>query len=159
MTETTAGSETPTEPSTEPLTDAETAVEGFEQLQEYVRFWNADTEQEQRRLAAAALGDGVEYCAEIGILTGAQALMNFRNQFTAHMGDVALRLRARPQVHHDRARLQWEILTGDGASFATGTDVIQLDEDGRIGSVVAFLDRAPEGFDPAAHQEEVAASQ
>ncbi|WP_210943669.1 hypothetical protein [Streptomyces sp. MK37H] len=59
----------------------------------------------------------------------------------------------RPQVHHHRARLQWEILTGDcdGTSFATGTDVIQLDEDGRISSVIAFPDRAPEDFDPEAH--------
>ncbi|OUC91921.1 isomerase [Streptomyces swartbergensis] len=118
-----------------------------------MRFWNAGTEPEQRRLAAAALADGVEYRAEIGILSGAQALMDFRNQFVAHMGTAALRLRERPQVHHHRARLQWEILTGDGdgASFATGTDVIQLDQDGRISSVTVFLDRAPAGFDAEAH--------
>jgi hypothetical protein len=144
MTETTAGSE--------PLTETETAVEGFERLQHYVRFWNADTEQEQRRLAAAAFVDGVEYRAPVGVLQGAEALMDFRNQFVAHMGTAALRLRERPQVHHDRARLQWEIVTGGSTSFATGTDVVQLDEDGRIRSITAFLDRAPEGFDPAAHQ-------
>ena len=117
-----------------------------------MQFWNAGTEREQRRLAAAVFADGVEYRAQIGILSGAQALADFRNEFAAHMGTVALRLRERPQVHHRRARLQWEILTGDdGTSFATGTDVIQLDDDGRISSVTVFLDRAPEGFDPEAH--------
>ncbi|MEV5105138.1 nuclear transport factor 2 family protein [Streptomyces massasporeus] len=137
MTETTA----PAEPLTE------------HRLDRYVQFWNAGTEQEQRELAAATFTDGVEYRAEIGILSGAQALMDFRNQFVAHMGTAALRLRERPQVHHRRARLRWQILTegGDGAPFATGTDVIHLDEDGRISSVTAFLDRAPEGFDPEAH--------
>ncbi|WP_406858905.1 nuclear transport factor 2 family protein [Streptomyces sp. HUAS MG47] len=126
-----------------------------EGLDAYVRFWNADDEAEQHRLAAVAFADGVEYRAEIGILNGAEALMDFRNQFTGHMGPAALRLRQEPQVHHRRARLRWEILVGaaDGerTSFAEGTDVIQLGEDGRITSVTAFLDRAPEGFDPAAH--------
>ncbi|MFC8145301.1 nuclear transport factor 2 family protein [Streptomyces paradoxus] len=137
MTGTTARSETPAE----------------HRLDQYVRFWNAATEQEQHELAAAAFADGVEYRAETGILSGAQALMDFRNQFVAHMGGAALRLRERPRVHHDRARLRWQILTegGDGAPFATGTDVIHLDEDGRITSVTAFLDQAPVGFDPAAH--------
>ncbi|MER6266145.1 hypothetical protein [Streptomyces sp900105755] len=80
-------------------------------------------------------------------------MIDSRNQFAAHMGPVALRLRERPQIHHGRARLRWEILTGDGAEtpFATGTDVLHLEEDGRISSVTVFLDRAPEGFDPAAH--------
>ncbi|MEU6904662.1 isomerase [Streptomyces coeruleorubidus] len=150
MTESTAQPE----PRTKTETETETVVEQLEQLAQYVRFWNAGTEPEQRRLAATALAEGVEYRAEIGILSGAQALMDFRNQFVAHVGTAALRLRERPQVHHRRARLQWEILTGDGdgASFATGTDVIQFDQDGRISSVIAFLDRAPAGFDAEAHR-------
>ncbi|MGW7542063.1 nuclear transport factor 2 family protein [Streptomyces sp. NPDC054770] len=128
-------------------------TETAERLDEYVRFWNTGTEQEQRAHAAAAFADGVEYRAQIGVLNGTQALIDFRNQFAAHMGPVTLRLRDQPQVHHDRARLRWEILTGDGAgtSFATGTDVLHLDADGRISSVTVFLDRAPEGFDPEAH--------
>ncbi|WP_181807473.1 nuclear transport factor 2 family protein [Streptomyces shenzhenensis] len=128
-------------------------TETAERLDQYVRFWNTGTEHEQRACAQAAFADGVEYRAQIGILSGTQALIDFRNQFAAHMGTVALRLREEPQVHHDRARLRWEILTGADAetSFATGTDVLHLDADGRISSVTVFLDRAPEGFDPEAH--------
>lgn len=139
----------------QPAAGGPTAAEHAEQLDRYVSFWNADTESEQRRLAAAVFADDIEYRALIGVLTGAQALIDFRNRFTGHMGDVALRLREQPQVHHDRARLRWEILIDNGVggstSFATGTDVIQLDEDGRIGSVIAFLDRAPDGFAPETH--------
>lgn len=50
----------------------------------------------------------------------------------------------------DRARLRWEILRV-GQSLAEGTDVIVVDDQGRVESVTAFLDRAPEGFDPHAH--------
>jgi hypothetical protein len=54
----------------------------------------------------------------------------------------------------DRARLRWEILVGpEESSFAAGTDVVQFDEDGRISSVSAFVDRAPVGFDPHADRD------
>ncbi|MEU7028001.1 nuclear transport factor 2 family protein [Streptomyces sp. NPDC046275] len=117
----------------------------------YVHFWNTGAEEKQQRLADAAFRPDVEYRAPIGILTGAPALMDFRRQFIGHLGSAEFRLREQPQAHHGRARLCWEILTGDGASFATGTDVIALDEDGRIASVTVFLDRAPEGFGAQPH--------
>jgi hypothetical protein len=66
------------------------------------------------------------------------------------MGAASFRSRQEPEFHHDRARLKWEIMVGD-TSFAEGTDVLAFDADGRIDSVTAFLDRAPEGFDPHAH--------
>jgi hypothetical protein len=39
----------------------------------------------------------------------------------------------------------------DGKSFATGTDVLELDDQGRIAAISSFLDRAPEGFAHADH--------
>ncbi|MFG1912534.1 hypothetical protein [Kribbella sp. NPDC048928] len=38
-------------------------------------------------------------------------------------------------------------LAGDGTSFATGTDFLEFDEQGRIADVTGYLDRAPDGFD------------
>ncbi|MFG3009315.1 nuclear transport factor 2 family protein [Streptomyces cinerochromogenes] len=111
-----------------------------------VRFGNGGTEHERHCAAAAAFTDDVEYRAPIGVLSGTQALRGFRDQFVGHIGTAGFRLRERAQCHHARARLAWEIRTGDGSSFATGTDILHLDEDGRISSVAVFLDRAPEGF-------------
>jgi hypothetical protein len=130
----------------------DTAVEDFAQFDRYVRFWNTDGE-EQSRLADAVFAEGVEYRAMVGVLSGAEALIDLRRQFVAHLGAVTLRLRRTPEVHHQRARVEWELLTGggegEGTSFAEGTDVVQLDEDGRISAVTVFLDRAPEGFEAA----------
>ncbi|MFH8798647.1 nuclear transport factor 2 family protein [Streptomyces sp. NPDC017936] len=112
----------------------------------YVRFWNAGTEHERHRAAVAAFTDEVEYRAPVGVLSGTQALKGFRDQFVGHTGTAEFRLRERAQCHHARARLAWEIRTGDDTCFATGTDILHLDEDGRISSVAVFLDRAPEGF-------------
>ncbi|MER5477748.1 nuclear transport factor 2 family protein [Streptomyces sp. NPDC002734] len=142
-------------PAASPAPRAGATPESAALLDPYLRFWNAPSPDDANRLAQQVFAPGVEYRAHIGVLQGAQALLDFREQFLSHMGDIALRMREQPQLHHDRARLEWELLTGDagdaGTPFATGTDVIALDEDGRISSVTVFLDRAPEGFGTAAH--------
>ncbi|GAA4205525.1 nuclear transport factor 2 family protein [Actinocatenispora rupis] len=115
-------------------------------VERYVEFWNAAEGEPQRRLAALALTEDVEYHAPVGALTGPQALIDFRNEFLAHVGGATLAVREEPQHHHDRSRLKWDIRLADGASFATGTDVLVVAADGRIGAVTSFLDRAPAGF-------------
>ncbi|MET8892858.1 nuclear transport factor 2 family protein [Streptomyces albogriseolus] len=127
------------------------AADAFAQMERYTRFWNTGPDDERARLASAVFTDEVEYRAPVGFLRGAAALADFRDQFVSHAGPATVRRREEPEVHHGRARLRWEILTGDGTSFATGTDVIEFDEDGRIRAISAFLDRAPAGFDPTAH--------
>jgi hypothetical protein len=116
----------------------------------YVAFWNAADANERQRLADTTFADTVSNHAPIGVLNGVDELIGFRNQFAQHSPGYQFRARSEPQAHHGRARLQWELVV-DGKSFATGTDVLQLDDGGRITAIVGFLDRAPEGFDPAAH--------
>jgi hypothetical protein len=126
-----------------PMTD--TAVDNHtEILDRYLEFWNAETPEDQRRIAEAVFDEPVEYHAPVGVLTGAEALIDFRNQFTDHMGSASLVLNRPPETHHDRARLLWEIRLAGGESFAAGTDIIAFTPDGRISSISSFLDRAPE---------------
>ncbi|WP_369269093.1 nuclear transport factor 2 family protein [Streptomyces sp. R11] len=48
--------------------------------------------------------------------------------------------------HHDTARFSWELVSEvDGAAPVAGSDVITLDAEGRILSVLGFLDRVPGG--------------
>lgn len=118
-----------------------------EAIERYARFWNAETADAQRRIAAELFTDGLEYHAVPGVLFGAEALIDFRSQFIGHVGQASYRPLATPDHHHDRARMRWEIVLADGTSFAAGTDIFDLAPDGRITSVTAFLDRAPEGFE------------
>jgi hypothetical protein len=119
-------------------------------VQQYVDFWNADTADQQHKLAAATFADRFSYHAPIGILRGVDELVGFRNQFAEHNPGYQFRPRAEPETHHDRARLQWELIV-DGTSFATGTDVLELGPDGRIVAIAGFLDQTPEGFAHANH--------
>jgi SnoaL-like protein len=122
------------------------AATALETAEQYVEFWNAAAADEQQRLAAATFTDGVSYHAPLAVMRGPEELMRFRNEFAEHLPDYSFRLRREPETHHDRVRLAWELVTGTG-TFATGTDLLELDELGHITSITTFLDQAPEGFD------------
>lgn len=116
----------------------------------YLEFWNSAAD-EQRRIAPEVFTADVDYRSPVGVMSGAEALIDFRTQFIGHVGEASFVARREPEAHNDRVRLLWEIRLADGTSFATGTDVLTLTEDGHIRSVSAFLDRAPEGFDHHDH--------
>lgn len=130
-------------------TNTTTPAPGLKAVERYVEFWNAATAPEQQRLAAQTFADGVSSHVPLGVMRGTEELIGFRNQFAGNVPGYEFRARTEPEAHHDRARLQWELVVG-GASFATGTDVLELDDDGRIVAITGFLDRAPDGFDPHA---------
>jgi SnoaL-like domain len=134
---------------TESTTTA-TDAPGRAAVERYVAFWNARTEGEQRRAASAAFAEGVGYHVPLGVMRGTDELIGFRSEFADRLPEFRFQPRTEPDTHHDRARLQWELVV-EGKSFAAGTDVLELDEAGRIVAVTGFVDRAPAGFDPDAH--------
>jgi hypothetical protein len=142
-------SETASTSSTSTSTATSTGV-ALVAVDRYIEFWNAATADEQRRLSAETFAAGVSYHAPLGLMQGVEELVGFRTQFAQHTPGYRFQPRSWPDAHHDRARLQWELVVGE-ESFAAGTDVLELDDDGHIISVASFLDRAPEGFDPHAH--------
>lgn len=131
-------------------TSPEPTAPGLGAVQRYLEFWNTANAAEQRTLAARTFVAGVGYHAPIGLLAGTEALIAFRDQFADHQPDYVFKARAEPAAHHDRARLEWELVVS-GQTFATGTDVLEVDAEGRITSITGFLDDAPAGFDPAHH--------
>jgi len=45
--------------------------------------------------------------------------------------------------HHGVARYGWALVAPDGAAAVTGTDVVELGRDGRIGRIVGFFGDLP----------------
>jgi hypothetical protein len=130
------------------MTETATPAPDTTIVEQYLRFWNAPASGQQR-LAAEIFTQDVAYHVPLGVMRGQEQLIGFREQFAREQPDYAFVARSRPERHHDRARLQWELWVGN-TSFATGTDVLEIDEHGRIASVTGFLDRAPEDFAPHA---------
>lgn len=121
-------------------------------IDRYIEFWNTTPGDEQRRLGEAVFTGDVGYHTPIGVRTGVDALVAFASEFVGHAGPVDFRLRSEPDVHHDRARVAWALDAKGAGLSAEGTDTLVLDDDGRIASITTFLDRAPDGFDPAHHE-------
>lgn len=126
-----------------------TTVEQTQQqtVAQYVRFWNGPTADEQRSIATQVFTDDIEYHSLPGIFRSVEEMIGFRIEFVGHVGAAEFRRRAPVDQHHDRARMRWEIVLADGASFAAGTDILDFSADGRIEAVSSFVDRLPEGFD------------
>ena len=125
-----------TETTTSP-TMARLAARGLKAVDRYVEFWNAETPGEQRRTADAAFAEDV--CSHV-------LLSAFRDEFAKRVPGFEFRPRTAPDAHRDRARVPWEVVVGE-KRIAAGTDVLVLDETGRIASVTGFVDEFPEGFD------------
>jgi hypothetical protein len=113
----------------------------------YFEAWNADgPEQREKSVAAAWSLDG-SFTDPLADARGHQELTAVitavRKQFPGHTfvrtGVV--------DGHHDTARFTWELRAPGGesgeAAPVAGSDVITLAGDGRIRSVLGFLDRVP----------------
>ena len=70
---------------------AETStVRSTEVLDQYVAFWNAENGHRRRSIAEAIFATPISYHAPIGLLTGPEELINFRNRFIDQAGDASL---------------------------------------------------------------------
>ena len=115
-------------------------------VERYIETWNeADP---QARGAAVA-----ELWAEDGQYVDPLVDVSGRDQIAALIGAVQEQapghvfrlLHERVDAHHNVVRFAWELVpaSGGGDSLAIGFDVAVTDGDGRIGSVLGFLDKAP----------------
>ncbi len=132
------------------MTQTDTPPSNDAIVERYLTFWNARSGPEQRRLATTVFREDFDHRGPLGARVGVDQVLQLGLGFAEHLGEVTFRVRNQPQAHHGRVRLQWEALRGE-ESFAEGTDVLAVDENGLIESVTTFLDRAPEGFDPHEH--------
>ncbi|MFF0288051.1 nuclear transport factor 2 family protein [Streptomyces sp. NPDC005262] len=113
-------------------------------VQRYFAAWNAATPEDLAKAVAAAFTEDATYTDPLADVRGhdglATAIGGARQQFPG----FEFQLTGTPDGHHDIVRFSWDLVsTADGSAPAAGSDVITLDDDGRISSVNGFLDRVP----------------
>ncbi|MDX3228762.1 nuclear transport factor 2 family protein [Streptomyces sp. ME19-01-6] len=110
----------------------------------YFEAWNATDAEARAKAVAAAWSEDGSYTDPLADVSGhdqlAAVIAGSQEQFPGfvfqHTGTV--------DGHHDTARFTWELVgAADGSAPVAGTDVIMLAEDGRIRTVLGFLDRVP----------------
>jgi hypothetical protein len=112
----------------------------------YFEAWNAGEPAALSKAVAAAWSVEGTYTDPLSAVTGhaeiAALIAGAHEQFPGFL----FRPLGAVDGHHDTARFGWELVSGDdGSAPVAGFDVVTLDADGRIRSVLGFLDRVPAG--------------
>ncbi|MET8946347.1 nuclear transport factor 2 family protein [Streptomyces sp. NPDC004542] len=112
----------------------------------YFEAWNAtEPEALAKAVAAAWTADG-SYTDPLADVSGheriAAVIAGAHEQFPGFV----FRPLGAVDGHHDTARFAWELVNeADGSAPVAGFDVVTLDAEGRMRSVLGFLDRVPAG--------------
>ncbi|MEU6471302.1 nuclear transport factor 2 family protein [Streptomyces massasporeus] len=112
----------------------------------YFEAWNAEDPAARAKAVAVAWAEDGGYTDPLADVRGhegiAAVIAAAREQFPG----FAFRLTGVVDGHHDIARFSWELVsTADGSAPVAGSDVIVLDGQDRIRTVLGFLDRVPAG--------------
>lgn len=109
----------------------------------YLAAWN-ETDPDARRAAVAEVfSDDVRYTDPMAEVRGAESLAATIGAVQAQFPGFVFRLAGPADAHHHQVRFTWELGPEGSEAPIVGSDVVVLDADGRIGTVLGFLDRVP----------------
>ncbi|MGN9762562.1 nuclear transport factor 2 family protein [Streptomyces sp. SD31] len=110
----------------------------------YFEAWNAREPSERARAVATAWTPQGGYTDPLADVRGHEGIVAVVAAAQARFPGFVFRLTGSVDGHHDTARFSWELVReDDGSAPVAGSDVITLDAEGRIMSVLGFLDRVP----------------
>ncbi|UKY53695.1 nuclear transport factor 2 family protein [Streptomyces inhibens] len=110
----------------------------------YFEAWNATEEGALGKAVAAAFDEEATYTDPLADVAGHEGLRAAIAGAHAQFPGFVFRPLPGVDGHHDIARFGWELVSvADGSAPVAGFDVVRLGEDGRIRSVLGFLDRVP----------------
>ncbi len=112
----------------------------------YFEAWNAaEPEARAKAVAAAWAADG-GYTDPLADVRGNDEIAAVIAAAHEQFPGFSFKRTGAVDGHHDTARFSWELVSdADGSAPVAGFDVITLDAEGRIRSVLGFLDRVPAG--------------
>ncbi|MFJ9722775.1 nuclear transport factor 2 family protein [Streptomyces sp. NPDC101209] len=112
----------------------------------YFEAWNAAGEEAVAKAVAAAWTTDGSYTDPLADVSGHDGIAAVITAAHAQFPGFAFRPVGAVDGHHDTARFAWELVSdADGSAPVAGFDVVTLDADGRIRTVLGFLDRVPAG--------------
>jgi nuclear transport factor 2 (NTF2) superfamily protein len=113
-------------------------------VERYLDTWNEKDPEDRDAALAALWTEDARYVDPLATVAG-------RDQISALIGAVqeqapghVFRLLDVVDAHHNVVRFRWELVPASGGeSVAVGFDVAETADDGRIATVLGFLDKAP----------------
>jgi SnoaL-like domain len=118
-----------------------------ELVERYLDTWN-ETDADARRSAVEGVwADDGRYVDPLADVMGGDQISNLIGAVQERVPGHVFRLvddRDGIDSHHNVVRFSWELVpVSGGEPVAVGFDVAVTNQDGRIGSLLGFLDKAP----------------
>jgi SnoaL-like domain len=119
-------------------------MDAYEDLaQRYIDAWN-QTDAAARRTAVDKLyADDARYVDPLAVAQGREAIASMIGAVQEQFPGLSFRLVGAVDGHHNQARFGWELGPAGGEAPIVGFDVAVTDDDGRISTVLGFLDKVP----------------
>ena len=116
----------------------------YEALAErYIALWN-ETDPTARRHGVDELwAADARYVDPLAEAQGREAIEQTVAAVQGQFPGFVFRLGGPVDGHHNQLRFTWELCPPDGEPLVVGFDVAVTDDDGRLQTVLGFLDRVP----------------
>jgi hypothetical protein len=109
----------------------------------YIASWN-ETDPERRRAAVDELyAEDARYVDPLAVAEGRTAIVETIGAVQAQFPGFRFRLAGPVDSHHDQARFTWELGPDSAEAPIVGFDVAVIDNQGRLQTILGFLDKVP----------------
>ncbi|MGY1697095.1 MULTISPECIES: nuclear transport factor 2 family protein [unclassified Geodermatophilus] len=109
----------------------------------YLAAWNETDPAARRALVDALFTADVRYTDPLADVEGRDGLDGLIAAVQAQFPGFVFRLAGPADAHHGQLRFTWHLGPDGAEAPVTGFDVAVTDGDGRIRTVLGFLDRVP----------------
>ena len=109
----------------------------------YLAAWNETDPVARQKALADLFTDDVRYIDPLAVAEGRAALDATIGAVQQQFAGFVFRLAGPVDAHHDQLRFTWELGPDGQEAPIAGFDVATVDANGRITTVLGFLDRVP----------------
>lgn len=109
----------------------------------YLAAWNATDAEERARLLGEAWAPGATYVDPLADVAGTDAVAAVIGAVHDQFPGFVFSPVGTVDTHHAASRFQWGLGLPGEEPAAVGFDVVTVDDEGRIATVVGFLDKVP----------------
>jgi hypothetical protein len=109
----------------------------------YLAAWNATDPAARRALVEEVFAEDVTYTDPLADVAGRDGLAATIAAVQAQFPGWVFRLAGPADAHHQQLRFTWHLGPDGSEPPVVGSDVAVTDADGRIRTVLGFLDRVP----------------
>lgn len=112
-------------------------------LTTYLACWNETDADARRALIDEHWSEGATYVDPLAEVAGQDAVAATIGAVQSQFPGFVFTPVGEADAHHDQARFRWGLGPAGAEPVVIGFDVVVTDADGRIESVLGFLDRVP----------------